>query len=182
MNHISCKIVALRKNVVDRPKSYDLFSAKSCVFLAHSLGYISPFPYTTWPKARYQKNSYVSYQLFSCHHCLTKFDFPLSRDQTLRSRIWQIISEKFKCGTLRLLRTMSDIYKVSDGTRVAVKCPRNILIACFGAGCVWGWRNIPQTMHVFSAQEIYNLIFQHWTNCSSLVCQQNFPGEVQFRS
>jgi hypothetical protein len=43
----SCEIVALRENFVDRPESYDSFSAKSCVFLAHSLRYISPFPYTT---------------------------------------------------------------------------------------------------------------------------------------
>jgi hypothetical protein len=33
----SCEIVALRENFVDRPESYDSFSAKSCihVFLAH---------------------------------------------------------------------------------------------------------------------------------------------------
>jgi hypothetical protein len=43
----SCEIVALRENCVDRPESYDSFSAKSCVFLAQGLGYISPFPYTT---------------------------------------------------------------------------------------------------------------------------------------
>jgi hypothetical protein len=41
--------------VVDRPESYHSFSAKSCVFLAHGLGYISPFPYTICQKARYQK-------------------------------------------------------------------------------------------------------------------------------
>jgi hypothetical protein len=43
----SCEIVALRENFFDRQESYDSFSAKSCVFLAHGLGYISPFPYTT---------------------------------------------------------------------------------------------------------------------------------------
>jgi hypothetical protein len=32
---------------------------------------------------------------------LTKFDFPLPRDQTSRSRIWQMISEKFKCVTFK---------------------------------------------------------------------------------
>jgi hypothetical protein len=31
----TCKIVALWKNVVDRPESYDSFSAKGCIFLAH---------------------------------------------------------------------------------------------------------------------------------------------------
>jgi hypothetical protein len=42
----SCEIVALRKKSVDRPESYDSFSAKKCVFLAHGLGYMSAFPYT----------------------------------------------------------------------------------------------------------------------------------------
>jgi hypothetical protein len=31
----SCEIVALRENFVDRPESYNSFSAKSCIFLAH---------------------------------------------------------------------------------------------------------------------------------------------------
>jgi hypothetical protein len=35
MTYSSCEIVALWKNIVDRPESYDLFSAKSCIFLAH---------------------------------------------------------------------------------------------------------------------------------------------------
>jgi hypothetical protein len=51
----SYETVALQENFVDRPESYDLFSAKSCLFLAHSLGYISPFLYTICPKARYKK-------------------------------------------------------------------------------------------------------------------------------
>jgi hypothetical protein len=32
---ISCEIVALWKNFVHRPESYDLNSAKSCVFIVH---------------------------------------------------------------------------------------------------------------------------------------------------
>jgi hypothetical protein len=31
----SCESVSLLENFVDRPESYDLFSAKSCIFLAH---------------------------------------------------------------------------------------------------------------------------------------------------
>jgi hypothetical protein len=34
-NSASCEIVALRENVVDRPESYDSFSAKIYMFLAH---------------------------------------------------------------------------------------------------------------------------------------------------
>jgi hypothetical protein len=34
-------------------------------------------------------------------HVPYKFDFFLSRDQTSRSRIWQIIREKFKCETFK---------------------------------------------------------------------------------
>jgi hypothetical protein len=56
----SCEIVALRENFIGRQESYDSYSAKSCILLAHEkkahgLGYISPFPYTIWPKAMYQK-------------------------------------------------------------------------------------------------------------------------------
>jgi hypothetical protein len=56
--HRSYEIVALRENV-DRPESYDSFSAKSCIFLAHkkkNRARFSPFLYTTCPKARYKKN------------------------------------------------------------------------------------------------------------------------------
>jgi hypothetical protein len=34
----------------------------------------------------------------------------------------------------------------SDGTRVVGKWHKNFLIPCFGANCIWGWRNIPQTV------------------------------------
>jgi hypothetical protein len=40
----SCDIVALRENFIDRPESYDSFSAKSCVFLAHGLGVYFSIP------------------------------------------------------------------------------------------------------------------------------------------
>jgi hypothetical protein len=32
---VSCEILALRENFLDRPESYDSFSAKNCIFLAH---------------------------------------------------------------------------------------------------------------------------------------------------
>jgi hypothetical protein len=80
---------------------------------------------------------------------LTKFDFLLSRDQTSRSRIWHMISENSSVGLLRLLWTMSNICKISDGTIVG-KCFRNFLIPCYGSGCVWEWRNIPQMVRGFS--------------------------------
>jgi hypothetical protein len=50
----------------------------------------------------------------------------------------------------KLVWTKSDICKVSDGTRVVGKWLRNTLIPCFEAVCVWGWRNIPQTVRVFT--------------------------------
>jgi hypothetical protein len=60
-----------------------------------------------------------------------------------------MIGENSSVGLSRLLWMMSDICEVSDGTRVVVKCLRNILIPSFGAGCVWGWRNIPQKCAFF---------------------------------
>jgi hypothetical protein len=101
----SCEIVAFRENFADRSESYDSFCAKSYVFLAHSLGYISPFPYTTWPKARYQKipMTFIYYSRTITNH--TKLDFPLLHvsDKTSRSRILQMTSEKFSVGLSRLL-------------------------------------------------------------------------------
>jgi hypothetical protein len=114
---ISCEIVAHRENFVERPESYDSFSAKNCIFLVHSLGYIYPYPYITWPKARYQKIPKTFSYYFRSITNLTKFNFPLPRDQTSRSRIWQMISENSSVGLSRLLWTISDICKVSDGTR-----------------------------------------------------------------
>jgi hypothetical protein len=72
---------------------------------------------------------------------------------------------------------MSDIYKVSDGTRVVGKCLKNILIPCFGAGRVWGWRNIPRTVRVFScARNIpYKLAYK------SVFWELNFGPKVYVR-
>jgi hypothetical protein len=72
---------------------------------------------------------------------LTKFDFPLPSDQTSRSQKPQMIGENSSVGLSKLLWTMSDICKASDGTRALLHCSRykclsNILIPCFGEGCV----------------------------------------------
>jgi hypothetical protein len=154
----SCEIEALRENFVDRSESYDSFSAKSCVFLAHGLGYISLFPYIIWPKARYKKIPKTFTYYFRTITNLTKFDLPLPRDQTSRSRIWQIISENSSVGLSRLLWMMPDICKVSDGKRVVGKCLTNFLIPCFGSNCVWEWRNIPHSVHGFSCARNIQLL------------------------
>jgi hypothetical protein len=115
--YYSCEIVALQENV-DRPESYDSFSAKSCAFLAHGLALISPFPYTTWRKARYQiiPKAFTYYSLIITN--FTKLYFPSLRDQTSRDRIWQMIRENSSVGLAKLLWTMSDICKVSNSTKV----------------------------------------------------------------
>jgi hypothetical protein len=96
---ISCQTVALWENFVDRLESYDSFSAKSCEFLAHGLGVYFSIPIHNLPQSKASKNFYVIYLFLSY---LTKLDFPLSRDQTSRSRIWQMIGKKFKCGTFKV--------------------------------------------------------------------------------
>jgi hypothetical protein len=50
---------------------------------------------------------------------------------------------------------MPDIFKVSDGTKVVVNCLRNIFIPYFWAGCLGGWRNIPQTVRGFFVRKKY---------------------------
>jgi hypothetical protein len=92
----SCDIVALRENFVDRPESYDSFS---CVFLAHGLGVYFSIPLHNLAQSKVKEilKTFTYYSRTITN--LTKFDFPLPRDQTSRSRIWPMISEKFKCVT-----------------------------------------------------------------------------------
>jgi hypothetical protein len=59
---------------------------------------------------------------------------------------------------------MSDICKVSDGTRVVGKCLR--IFGYLALDCIWKWRNISQTVHGFFvfygfflyARNIYNFL------------------------
>jgi hypothetical protein len=50
--------------------------------------------------------------------------------------MWQEIGVKFKCGIFKAALDDVRYLWVSDGTIVVVKCLKNILIPCFGAGCV----------------------------------------------
>jgi hypothetical protein len=50
---------------------------------------------------------------------------------------------------------LSDICQVSDGMRVVGKCLRNILIPCFGSGCVWEWRKMPPNRAHFFVRKNY---------------------------
>jgi hypothetical protein len=99
----SCETVALRENFVDRPESYNPFSVKRCIFLEHGLGIFLHFHTQPDPKQGIKKFLYEFTFYFPTFTNFTKFDFPLPCDQTLRSLniIWQMISEKFKCGTFK---------------------------------------------------------------------------------
>jgi hypothetical protein len=66
--------------------------------------------------------------------------------------------KKSSVGLPRLLRTMSDICKVSDGKGIVDKYVRIILIPCFGAGCVWGWKNILQTVRLLFLRKQYTTL------------------------
>jgi hypothetical protein len=76
----SCEIVALQENFVDRPESYDSFSAKSLYFL-RTVGIYFSIPIHNLPKARYQNipKTFTYYSRTITY--LTKFDFPLPRDK-----------------------------------------------------------------------------------------------------
>jgi hypothetical protein len=65
--HPNWEIVALRKMFVDRQESYDSFSAKSCVFLAHSLGYHFSISIHNLTQSKLSKNFQDIYQLLSYH-------------------------------------------------------------------------------------------------------------------
>jgi hypothetical protein len=99
--HPSCETVALRESFIDRPESYDSFSAKSCVFLAHVLGVYFSILLHNLAQCKISQipKTFTNYSRTITN--LTKFDFPLPRDQTSRSRISQMISEKFKCVTFK---------------------------------------------------------------------------------
>jgi hypothetical protein len=120
---ISSEIVALRENFVDRPESYDSFSAKVVYFLRSDWGiFLHSHTQSDLIKVRYQKIPKTFTDYNHTITILTKIDFPLQRDQTSRSRIWQMISENSSVVLSRLLLTMPDICKVSDSTKVAGKC------------------------------------------------------------
>jgi hypothetical protein len=143
---------------------------------AHGLRYISSFPYKTWPKARYQKiRKTFSYYSRTITNLTNIWHRP---EQPWKSHTWifRLSFAIFEISMFGHVAKESQAFKVSDGTRVVGKCLRNFLIPCFGSGFVWEWRNYTLNR----AQEIHN--FQHWTNRSSAVCQQNFPGELRFRS
>ena len=96
---------SLIKYCVGRPNSYDSFnfSAKSYVFLVHKLMYITPFQYTICLKARYNF-FYVNYLLHS-HHITTLQSFTslfVRHDQTLKSRIFQMMRQKIKVGIFKV--------------------------------------------------------------------------------
>jgi hypothetical protein len=69
-------------------------------------------------------------------------------EQPWKSHTWifpyYLPYSRFRC--LVTWYTEVKLCKVSDGTKVVGKCLRNFLIPFFGSGCVWGWRNIQQTV------------------------------------
>jgi hypothetical protein len=71
----SCDIVALQENFVDRPESYDLFSAKSCVFLAHGLEAYFSIPLHNLAQSKVSKipKTFTYYSQTITN--FTKFDF-----------------------------------------------------------------------------------------------------------
>jgi hypothetical protein len=119
----SCEIVALQENFVDRPESYDLVYAKSCIFLAHEKTrtvwgilfhshtqsdpkqgikkFLRHFPTTLVPSLTLQISDIVHSSLQSPTLKFCAYDLPYSRSWCLVT--WQ--REVKLC-------------KVSDGTRV----------------------------------------------------------------
>jgi hypothetical protein len=68
----SCEIVAHRENFVDRPESYNSFSAKNCIFLAHEKKHTSgvyfSIPIHNLTQSKVSKNSKDIFLLLSYHH------------------------------------------------------------------------------------------------------------------
>jgi hypothetical protein len=113
---------------------------------AHGMGYISPFPYTIWPKARYQKIRKTFWYYSLTITSLT--NIWLHPEQPWKSHAW-IFTYHLSYSRSRCLVTWQreiKLSKVSDGTKVVGKCLMNFLIPCFRWDYVWEWRNIPQTM------------------------------------
>jgi hypothetical protein len=110
--------------------------------------YSSPFPYTTYPKARYQ-NIPKTFPYYLCtitnltnnsYFVQSSFESP-----TLEFFAYHLPYSISRC-LVTWQRIEVKLYKVSDGTRVVRKCLKYFLIPCFRSGCVWEWRNIPQTV------------------------------------
>jgi hypothetical protein len=106
--------------------------------------FVRHLPTTLVPSLTLQIPDIVPSSLES--HTLEFFGYPLPYSPSRCLVTWQ---------------TEAKLYKVSDGTRKVSKWLRNFLIPCFGSGCVWGWRNIPQTVRkkytTFSTERIVAL-------------------------
>jgi pterin-4a-carbinolamine dehydratase len=159
----SCEIVALWGKFCWQTGESDCSVLKVvyCNFLCTVWGIFLHWHSHTQPKARYQKISetftYTSHTITN----LTKFDFPLPHDQMSRSQIWQMISEKFKCGTFKAaLRTMSNICKVSDGMRVVGKISWEVFDTLHWVRLCIGMEKYTQTVHVFSCTRNIQLLAQ----------------------
>jgi hypothetical protein len=132
----SCEIVALRENFIDRPESYNSYSAKSCIFLAHEK---TCMVWGIFLYSHTQSDPKVS-KKFLRH-------FPTALVPSLTLRISDIIQSSFESHTLeffayhlpysrsRCLVTWQREFKlcnVSDGTRVVGKGLRTFWYLALG--------------------------------------------------
>jgi hypothetical protein len=127
---VSCEIVALRENFIDRPESYDSYSAKICIFLVHEK------TRTVWGiflHSHTQSDPKQGIKKFLRH-------FPTALAPSLTLRISDIIQSSLESHTLeifayhlpysrsRCLVTWQrevKLCKVSDGTEVVGKILRS---------------------------------------------------------
>jgi hypothetical protein len=127
----------------------------------HGLRYLSPFPYTTWPKARYQKIPRTISYYFCTMTNLTNIWHRPEHPWKSHSWIFAYHLPYLRSCCLVTWQREVKLCKVSDGTKVVGKCLRNFLIPCFGLDCVCEWRNIPLTVckkyTTFSTEQIIAL-------------------------
>jgi hypothetical protein len=156
----SWEIVALR----EKSESYDSFSARSCIFLlAHektrTVCGISPHPHKQ-PALKqgikiFPRQSTTTLVRQNPYKYLTSsraaLKVPHLNFSPIICHIWDLDGwsrDKGKSNFLKYIRVLG-------------KWHRNFLIHCFGADCLWEWRNIPQTLRkkftTFSTEQIVAL-------------------------
>jgi hypothetical protein len=115
----SCKFVALWQNFVDRPESYDLNSAKSCIFLVHEnmwavLSLFPPLSNTICRIEQHEKNFPPICQITSSlyYYTLEIFSVVLISFEIQTVKIRVISLERQTCQQFQFPKVQSKFVKI----------------------------------------------------------------------
>jgi hypothetical protein len=140
---ISCEILALWENFIDRPQRAmirSVLKVVSCFLCAEKrvrFGVYFTIPIHNLTKARYQQ---ILKTFFYYSRTITQLTDIWYRPEQLWESRTSIFCLSFAIFEIPMFGHMTKevkLWKVSDGTKVVRKCHKTFLIPCFGSGCIW---------------------------------------------